>query len=119
MDEYVRNVQYQIYQSTSSESKKMCQWVKEAEEELHGDPRHAYHCILNNFGGSHPITAKIIDPSGGLLKKFLKKAKKLLTMTNIRIFFMFAMLCLHMFDYVKDIGEKFSCCLMLTFSVQI
>ena len=105
MEEYVRNVQYQIYQSSSSESQRMCQWVKEAEEELHGDPRHAYHCILNNYGGSHPITAKIINPSGGLFKIFLRTAKTLLTTTNVRIFFMFAMLCLHMFDYVKDIGK--------------
>ena len=105
MEEYVRNVQYQIYQSSSSEREKMCQWIREAEEELHGDPRSAYHCILNYYGGSHPITAKIIDPSGGFFKIFLKKAKTLLTTTNIRIFFMFVMLCLHMFDYVKDIGK--------------
>ena len=104
MEEYVRNVQYQIYQSSSSVSIKMCQWVREAEEELHGNPRPAYHCILNYYGGSHPITARIIDPSGGLFKIFLKKTKALLTMTNIRIFFMFLMLCLHMFDYVKDIN---------------
>ena len=105
MEEYVRNVQYQIYQSRSSASRKMCQWVREAEEELHGDPKFAYHCILYYYGGSHPITAMIIDPSGGLLKIFLKQAKAWLTTTNIRIFFMFVMLCLHMFDYVKDIGE--------------
>ena len=37
MEEYVRNVQYQIYQSSSSEREKMCQWIREAEEELHGE----------------------------------------------------------------------------------
>ena len=98
MDKYVRNVQYHIYQSSSSAGKNMCQWVKEAEEELHGNPRSAYNCILNYFGGSHPITARIIEPSGGLLKM-------LVTTTNIRIFIMFVFLCLHMFDYVKDTGD--------------
>ena len=116
MEEYVRNVQYQIYQSSSSVSNKMCQWVREAEEELHGNPRPAYHCILNYYGGSHPITARIIDPSGGLFKIFLKKTKALLTMTNIRIFFMFLMLCLHMFDYVKDIGKTMNQGLKKSFS---
>ena len=108
MEEYVRNVQYQIYQSRSSASQRMCQWVRECEEELHGDPKFAYHCILYYYGGSHPITARIIDPSGGLLKIFLRKAKTWMTTANIRIFFMFVMLCLHMFDYVKDIGETIS-----------
>ena len=88
----------------------MCEWLKESEEELHSDPAEVYNCILANFGGCYPLTARIADPQGGIGVKIREKVGKMAPHTKIRwhlftIFKMFVMLNLHMFDYVKDISE--------------
>ena len=103
------DLKYELYQNPAGVSK-VCEWLKESEEELHSDPADVYNCILANFGGCHPLTARIADPQGGIGVKIREKVGKMAPHTKIRwhlftIFKMFVMLNLHMFDYVKDIGE--------------
>ena len=98
--------------------KEACGWVREVEEQLHQDPKERYNCVLANFGGDHPLTASIVDPTEGWWTKMmesclrcnpylagpiaaLQKAKK---RCPPRIFLLFSLLLLHLFDYIKDIG---------------
>ena len=99
----------ELYQNPAGVSE-VCEWIKEAEEKVHSDAADIYNCILANFGGCHPLTARIADPQGGIGVKIKDRVKKMAPHKKIRwhiltIFRMFVMLCLHMFDYVKDIGE--------------
>ena len=87
----------------------ICEQVRAAEVEEHKDPEEVYNCILKHFGGDHPITARLVDPSGGLMLKAKKLInQKLNSKTRwfaLRLNSMFIFLCLHHFDYIKDIGE--------------
>ena len=83
--------------------------MRDVETEVHLNSVEAYNCILKNYSGDHPLTARLVDPSGGVALK----AKKYINMKmvsntrwfslNISITFIF--LILHHFDYIKDIGE--------------
>ena len=80
------------------------------EEELHSDPDEIYNCILANFGGSCCLTSRITDPSGGMIVKIQRGISKMILPKKVKwhvlsIFVLFVVLCLHMFDYVKDIGR--------------
>ena len=86
------------------------EWMKEVEEELHSKPDEVYNCILTNFGGSSHLTSRITDPSGGVLFKIKSGISKTILPKKVKwhllsITILFVMLCLHMFDYVKDIGK--------------
>ena len=86
------------------------EWIKEAEEELHSEPDEVYNCILSNFGGSCCLTSRITDPSGGVMYKIKSGINKMILPKKVKwhflsIIILFVMLCLHMFDYVKDIGK--------------
>ena len=122
-EEFCQELKYEMYQNPTKVGATF-KWVREMEEKLHGESEEIYKCINTNFGGSHYLTKRMVDPEGGVLVKIREKINQMMLPRKIRWYFfsnfhMFVMLCLHMFDYVKDIGEKFSCCLMLTFSVQI
>ena len=88
----------------------VCSWVKEVEEELHKEASTIYDCVLTNFGGSNQVTARIVDPKGSIVAKMVSNIFQMIWPKTIKwylpkIAIMFVMLCLHMFDYVKDIGK--------------
>ena len=91
------------------EVEQVCEAVREAEAEVHSDAEEAYTCILRNHGGDHPLTERLADPSGGKVRGVKKKINTWMgTATrwygiNVTIGFVF--LCLHYFDYIKDIGK--------------
>ena len=91
----------------------ICKQVRAAEVEIHRDSKEVYDCILKHFDGDHPITARLVDPSGGLMlkaKKFVnQKMDSKTRWFGLRLNSMFIFLCLHHFDYIKDIGETSSC----------
>ena len=100
------------YQTEEMDDKMIhvCQWIREVEDELHEDVAERYHCYLSQYGGSHPLTARILNPPGGLELRVRKRidkhlAPRLAPWYVLNITGLFLMLCLHMFDYVKDIGE--------------
>ena len=88
---------------------KVCDTVREAEAEVHSDAEEAYSCILRNYGGDHPLTERLVDPSGGKLRGAKKGINEWMgTATRwygINVTINFVFLCLHYFDYVKDIGK--------------
>ena len=90
----------------------VCHWIREVEEELHEEVAERYHCYLSQYGGSHPLTARILNPPGGLELRVRKRidqhlAPRMAPWYVLNITGLFLMLCIHMFDYVKDIGEFF------------
>ena len=92
-----------------SDVEEVCKTVREAEAEVHSDAKEAYKCILENYGGDHPLTARLADPSGGKLRMMKKRINEYMG-TNTRWYGIdvtssFAFLCLHYFDYIKDIGR--------------
>ena len=106
-EEFCKSLKYEIYQNP--DDLKLCKWIQEAEQELHKDARDAYNCILVNFGGSHPVTAKIADPES-LMSKIVIMIDQIFQPRKIkwhflRIILMFVILLIHLFDYVKDIGK--------------
>ena len=106
---FCNELRYETYQNSMKMSETF-KWIKEAEEELHGDPDEAYHCVLANFGGSATLTFRIIEPNGGIIYKIkaginriiFPKTAKWYILSNINLFIM---LCLHILDYVKDTGK--------------
>ena len=110
---FCEELKYEMYQIPTKVSETL-NWVREIEEEIHGDAEEIYKCINTHFGGSHYLTARIVDPEGGVMVKIQTKINQMVLPRRIRWYFlsnstMFVMLCLHIFDYVKDIGEMFSC----------
>ena len=108
-EKYFGDLKYEMYQNPAKVGE-VCSWVREAEEELHKDASAIYDCVLTNFGGSYQVTARIVDPKGSILAKMRSKLNQMIWPRKIkwylpRIATMFFMLCLHMFDYVKDIGK--------------
>ena len=108
---FCQEVKYEMYQNPAKVGL-ISKWVREIEEELHGEAKEIYKCINSNFGGSHYLTTRIVDPEGGVIAKIQAKVNQMMFPRRIRWHFlsnfvMFIMLCLHMFDYVKDIGEMF------------
>ena len=108
-EKFFGDLKYEMYQNPAK-MEEVCTWVKEAEEELHKDANAIYDCVLTNFGGSHQVTARIVDPKGDIVTKIGSKIDQMVRPRKIKwylfkIAIMFAMLCLHMFDYVKDIGK--------------
>ena len=83
--------------------------MRDVETEVHPNSMEAYNCILKNYSGDHPLTARLVDPSGGVTlkaKKYINTKMESNTRwfsLNISITFIFLVL-LH-FDYIKDIGE--------------
>ena len=101
-------MKYEIYQNPNG--LEVFEWIKEAEQELHPNAKAVYNCVLANFGGSHQITARLVDPEGGMVLKIKTRINKKLAPRRIKWFYltigsMFVTLCLHIFDYVKDVGE--------------
>ena len=109
---FCQEVKYEMYQNPANVGQ-ISKWVREIEEELHGEAEEIYKCINSNFGGSHYLTTRIVDPEGGVIAKIQTQINQMMYPRRVRWYFlsnfaMFIMLCLHMFDYVKDIGEMFS-----------
>ena len=99
------DLKYELYQNPSGSE--VFEWIREAEKELHPDAKTVYECILTNFGGSQRITARIVDPEGGVVLKINQAIKpRKIKWVFFTIIFMFVMLCLHIFDYVKDVGNN-------------
>ena len=108
-EKFFGDLKYEMYQNPDK-MEEVCSWVKEAEEELHMEASAIYDCVLTNFGGSCQLTARVVNPQGSIVAKTMSKINQMIWPKRIKwhlfnIAFMFAMLCLHMFDYVKDIGE--------------
>ena len=108
--EVKRNTYGKLFDIDQMEAvEKVCQTVREAEMEVHSDAEEAYSCILRNYGGDHPLTERLVDPSGekvGEAKKGINDWTGTATRwygINVTINFVF--LCLHYFDYIKDIGK--------------
>ena len=70
------DLKYESYQNPAGVAE-VCEWIKESEEELHSNPADNYNCILDNFGGCHPLTARIADPEGGIGVKIKDKVRKM------------------------------------------
>ena len=105
---FSEDLKYEISRNPGGEE--VCKWIKEAEQELHSDAKAVYDCILDNFGGSHQVTARIIEPDGSMMAKIKTKIDQTIWPRKVKWYFftiisMFVVLCLHMFDYVKDIGN--------------
>ena len=87
----------------------ICQQVRDVEVEIHGDSKEAYTCILKHYGGDHPLSARLANPSGGALHKAKKlvnnKVNSETRWFGVSIISRFVSLCLLHFDYVKDIGK--------------
>ena len=114
MAEIITDLKYKMYSKRTTHKEEglteMCTWVREAEEEMHGDAAAAYDCILERFHGSHPLTARIVDPDGGFVHKMKCRidacfAPRTVGWGYLSIISKFVTLCFHMFDYVKDIGK--------------
>ena len=108
-EKFFGELKYEMYQNPAK-MEEVCSWVKEAEEELHKEANDIYDCVLINFGGSYQVTARIVDPQGGIVAKMGSKINQMIWPRKVKwylfkIAIMFVMLCLHMFDYVKDIGK--------------
>ena len=98
-----------IFNISSQPVKKTCQEVRNAEIEMHKNAKETYTCILKHYGGDHPLSARLANPSGGLLgnaKKLInQKVNRGTRWYGISIVSRFVFLCLLHFDYVKDIGR--------------
>ena len=108
-EQFYRDLEYEMYQNPAR-AEEVCSWVKEVEEELHKEASTIYDCVLTNFGGSNQVTARIVDPKGSIVAKMVSNIFQMIWPKTIKwylpkIAIMFVMLCLHMFDYVKDIGK--------------
>ena len=66
-------------------------------------------CILEHYGGDHPLSARLANPSGGVLGKTKRLVNKKVNPETrwfgVGIIFRFVNLCLLHFDYIKDIGK--------------
>ena len=98
-----------LFDINDDQASKVFKEVKEAEVEVHKNAKEAYDCVLNHYGGDHPITARLTDPSGGSalkVKKYINgKVSSSTRWFSLNISTMFIFLCLHHFDYIKDIGD--------------
>ena len=106
---FIKELKYETYRNLGK-MVEVFEWIKEAEEEMHSNPEAIYNCILDNFGGTCCLTSRITDPSGGVLYKIKSRIDKIVLPKKVKwhilsIIVLFVMLCLHMFDYVKDIGK--------------
>ena len=107
-EKFSGDLKYELYQNPGGIE--FFEWINEAEQELHTDSKAIYECILTNFGGSQRITARIVDPEGGVVFKMKTKINQMIKPRRINWFYftivsMFTTLCLHIFDYVKDVGN--------------
>ena len=98
-----------LFDVNDNQAKDICEQVRDVETEMHLNSVEAYNCILKNYSGDHPLTTRLVDPSGGIVlkaKKYINMKMKSNTRwfsLNISITFIF--LILHHFDYIKDVGE--------------
>ena len=98
-----------LFDVNDDQARDICQQVRDVETKVHPNSMEAYNCILKNYSGDHPLTARLVDPSGGITlkaKKYINTKMESNTRwfsLNISITFIFLIL-LH-FDYIKDIGE--------------
>ena len=98
-----------LFDVNDDQATDICQQVRDVETEVHPNSMEAYNCILKNYSGDHPLTARLVDPSGGITlkaKKYINTKMESNTRwfsLNISITFIFLIL-LH-FDYIKDIGD--------------
>ena len=103
-----------IFDADDSEAKEVSKQVKEAETEVHENSQEAYDCVLKHYEGDHPLTARLRDPSGGKELKVKKGVNRKLNSNtkwfNLNISIMFVFLCLHHFNYIKDIGKIYPRC---------
>ena len=68
---FAGDLKYEIYQNPGD--MEVFKWIKEAEEEMHKDAKDIYNCVLTNFGGSHELTVRIVEPEGGFISKIREK----------------------------------------------
>ena len=107
--EVMKHTYDNLFNINDKQVEEICQQVRDVEVEIHGDSKEAYTCILKHYGGDHPLSARLANPSGGALHK----AKKLVNNKvnpetrwfGVSIISRFVFLCLLHFDYVKDIGK--------------
>ena len=107
--EVMKHTYDNLFNINDKQVEEICQQVRDVEVEIHGDAKEAYTCILKHYGGDHPLSARLANPSGGALHK----AKKLVNNKvnpetrwfGVSIISRFVFLCLLHFDYVKDIGK--------------
>ena len=91
-----------LFNINDKQVEEICQQVRDVEVEIHGDSKEAYTCILKHYGGDHPLSARLANPSGGALHK----AKKLVNNKvnpetrwfGVSIISRFVSLCLLHFD---------------------
>ena len=99
-----------IFNINCHHEREICQEVRDAEIEIHKNAKETYNCILEHYSGDHPLTARLANPSGGLLGK----TKRLVNQNvnhgtrwyGLSIISRFVLLCLFHFDYIKDIGKS-------------
>ena len=90
--------------------KEVCEEVIKAESEVNEGSEEIYNCVLKSYGGNHPLTGRIVDPSGGVFREVKRKINQKFNSSGrwygATITSMFFLLGLHHFDYIKDIGES-------------
>ena len=81
--------------------------IRKVEETTHCNSESVYDCILQKVGGDSKTLNKIISPDKGtIIVQILKKLRiSNIFLAKLEMGAMFIFLCLHLFDYVKDIGE--------------
>ena len=104
-----------IFNINCHHEREICQEVRDGEIEIHKNAKETYNCILEHYSGDHPLTARLANPSGGLLGK----TKRLVNQNvnhgtrwyGLSIISRFVLLCLFHFDYIKDIGKSCTMCI--------
>ena len=107
--EVMKHTYDNLFNINDKQVEEICQQVRYVELEIHGDAKEAYTCILKHYGGDHPLSARLANPSGGALHKAKKLINKKVNPETrwfgVSIISRFVFLCLLHFDYVKDIGK--------------
>lgn len=97
----VDEMKYDLCKKGNKENQQeVSSWVRELEDELHNNSEERYQCILTHYKASYPLIDKIADPEGGILGRIGKLG------LNLNCLSLFVALLFHIFDYVKDIGNK-------------
>ena len=107
--EVMKHTYDNLFDVNDEQVEEICQQVRDVEVEIHGNPEETYTCILEHYGGEHPLSARLANPSGGVLGKAKRLVNKKVNPETrwfgVGIIFRFVNLCLLHFDYIKDIGK--------------
>ena len=110
MQEFCQKVKYWFYSNNDFENQRnVFRWIREIEEKLHKTSENVYACILKNYKGDSCVVERICCPDGTAIERMKiacsKDFSNKIQWHLVNISFGFFLLCLHIFDYIKDIGR--------------